>query len=233
MKQSKSSIAVLGLCLALFAVGCYLKLSNQSEKIKTERRIKAATSSAAGSTAQGIIPVASPAPIGEASPASSASAAASPTPESAAPGETDVRDASVGGSSAATAATGLRGISPQQDDLVAFKKIIVDVKKSVPTIDQLRSLSEADIHETPIEIQNAAIEMGRLSEAFEKHPELSGEAVQFYEACALDKKYPSSVRASCYLDLARQYKKQGKSMDDFSGDSQVPKRIKDLSKSLL
>ena len=110
---------------------------------------------------------------------------------------------------------------------------MTDVKKSIPSVDHLRSLSEADTHETPREIQNAAIEMGRLSEAFEKHPELSSEAEQFYGDCALDPKYPSSIRASCYLDLARQYKKLGKSMDTFAGDREVPSRIKEMAKSML
>lgn len=114
-----------------------------------------------------------------------------------------------------------------------MNQLMTDVKKSIPSVDHLRSLSEADTHETPREIQNAAIEMGRLSEAFEKHPELSSEAEQFYGDCALDPKYPSSIRASCYLDLARQYKKLGKSMDTFAGDREVPSRIKEMAKSML
>ncbi len=231
MKQSKSSLTVIGICVALFVIGFYLKFSHQSDKIKIKRQAIAAATQAAsnGSDQAPVLEQIENSPgLNEGpSPATGLAPRLSSTPGST-PGF-----ASDQVSAAATASIDRHTPLANFDDQAAFQKVIVEAKASIPSIKHLRGLSDSQLHETPVEIQDAGLALGRVADALEAHPELAKEAIAFYEVCVVNEQYPTSVRTSCYLDLSRQYRKLGRSMESFSGDAQVSRRIKESAKSLM
>lgn len=103
-----------------------------------------------------------------------------------------------------------------------FKETANQVLQELPTLEELRKLPHEEVHQTPGRIIQAGVELGKIAEMLEAHPELGPEAVQFYDKCSSHNEYPSSVRALCFSHL--------KTIDPkLAADSQVPDAIRDLA----
>jgi hypothetical protein len=71
-----------------------------------------------------------------------------------------------------------------------------DLKK-LPTIDDLQTLSEEEVHHTPEMIKEGGEVIGRVHEEAQKDVTKRGHAMSFFKKCAEDDALPSAIRALC------------------------------------
>ena len=106
-----------------------------------------------------------------------------------------------------------------------FDETAREIMDRLPTLSDLRSLSDAEVHDTPKPIIQAGLQLGRIAELLQANPRLGLRAVQFYSKCASDENFPSSVRALCFSHL--------KNLDgDTAAQAAVPAEIRELAEDL-
>ena len=113
---------------------------------------------------------------------------------------------------------------PGEDFLVLLRKQKL-VLSLMPTLNVLQSLPTREVHFPPQQLQAAALALGDLAQWLEDHPELALQSLEFYKTCTEHEDFPSSVRASCLLDLRTWTQRLGLAPSDVK----VPKSILDLA----
>ncbi|MEN9722194.1 MAG: hypothetical protein RJB38_180 [Pseudomonadota bacterium] len=82
--------------------------------------------------------------------------------------------------------------SPQE-----FQAVLHDVQESLATREQLRSLSEDEVHGVPAPILKSGVALGKIAEILQQQPELAQPASEFYWSCARNPELAQSIRALC------------------------------------
>ena len=170
------------------------------------------------------------APVAPSSPAATAVVSSMPAPvasPSASPGPSAVATpAATPASSQATSIADSRAVAPQL--LANFEALRATAIGSIPTSADIQKLSSEDVHMTPKAIVEAAVEIGRVAEMIEAHPELSSQGLAFYRECAEKESAVESIRATCLSDFTTLRKRSGNS----EALPKVPKRIALLAEKL-
>ncbi|MBU6152677.1 MAG: hypothetical protein KGP28_00115 [Bdellovibrionales bacterium] len=78
---------------------------------------------------------------------------------------------------------------------------ISKVKRTLPSVTELRSLPLDEVHGAPARIIEAGAALGDLEEYLEKKPEEFLSASRFFSDCAAGSELPPSVRAMCLHSL--------------------------------
>lgn len=111
--------------------------------------------------------------------------------------------------------------------LLDFIKMHDDFKASVPLKSDLQKLEENEAHHVPQVLIQRGKDLGRIKEMALRYPkftELQVEANEFYEGCAEDEQYPTSLRSLCLFSRI-QLAKNKKEIFDIS---RYPLEIKQL-----
>jgi hypothetical protein len=120
---------------------------------------------------------------------------------------------------------------PPQETSVApithegLERLMIEAEKAIPSRAELRKLTSEEVHETPATIRAAGFSLGRVAEAVSREPSLAADAFPFYEKCARNVDYPSSVRALCYSD----YERIGNGLDLPVNPDVVPASVRELA----
>lgn len=85
-----------------------------------------------------------------------------------------------------------------------LEALIKDATREMPTLEDLQQLSSEEVHSMPEPVRRAAHRLALIAEFLEQHPELNADAQEFYSGCALESKYPTSLRALCYSHVIPQ-----------------------------
>ncbi|MGZ3688460.1 MAG: hypothetical protein ACXWP5_10090 [Bdellovibrionota bacterium] len=95
-----------------------------------------------------------------------------------------------------------------------FSRWSVQVLKTLPTRESLRQLTDEEAHRTPLSVQDAAEELGRIAQAIHDTPAFAEEGREFYRKCAAAEELLTAVRALCFADFTR--------LDQRLGESEAP-----------
>ena len=69
--------------------------------------------------------------------------------------------------------------------------------QTVPSLDDLKSLSGHQLHHTPQPIIDAAAQLGTIYRLQKQHPEKANQFLSFYSECVFNEQHPAIIRALC------------------------------------
>ncbi len=110
-----------------------------------------------------------------------------------------------------------------------FDQLVHRAKASIPTVRELRSLTEEEVHTTPKALIKAGAVIGDLAQAMKDDASLIPQGIEFYKSCAFEGDYPTPVRALCYSRARRLMSERGEKMRD---EYLVPADVRELAQSL-
>lgn len=96
------------------------------------------------------------------------------------------------------------GFAPSADSSSLSEELareILKVKKALPSLKDLGSLPDDEVHGTPARIIEAGAALGELEEFLERKPEEFHGASRFFSECAVGEDLPASIRAMCLHSL--------------------------------
>ena len=106
-----------------------------------------------------------------------------------------------------------------------FSALTQRTLKSLVTQQDLRKLSEAELHTTPRVLLMSGLALGKIAEAIAQDPSLVPQAIEFYTDCAVSGDIAQTVRALC---LARYQHHSGKSVPAVAS-SRIPESVIQLA----
>ncbi len=199
MKAAAAVLVVIGLAI------WFLRSSQKADAPKDHSEPSVPQMSAAASP-----PAVTPAPSTSAAPVSSA-------PVSSAPVSSAVSSAIPAGSQAT------------EEKKLQFEKLVAKARATIPTVKELRALSEEELHTTPKSMVQAGIVIGDLAQAMKDDPSLVPQGIAFYQSCLFNDEYPTPIRALCYARATSHLKERGEKLEN---ESQVPANVRDLARTL-
>ncbi len=100
--------------------------------------------------------------------------------------------------------------------------------QKLPHMADFKKLKAEDVHETPLLIRQAGVDLGSIAAAVSEDARLAPEAFHFYEECSANGDLPGSIRALCYVH----YLHWGTELKETVNAAIVPEEIKALAKKL-
>lgn len=82
-------------------------------------------------------------------------------------------------------------------DQSAFQDLLDQEFKSLPTIDDLKNLTEEEVHFTPEAVKDAGGVIGLIQNEAENDPAKRASAMNFFKRCAEDQELVPAIRAVC------------------------------------
>lgn len=105
-----------------------------------------------------------------------------------------------------------------------FATMLKQTYKDLPRVTELRKLTPEEAHHAPAPIMRAGAALGAIAAQVASQSELTPQAAEFYETCALTDGMSTAVRALC---LAR-----WESTGGDSASAEIPQAVRDLAKRL-
>jgi hypothetical protein len=94
-----------------------------------------------------------------------------------------------------------KALDPLEMTSEDFDRTLEETQKIIPTLQKLQTLSQEEIHHTPVLLLEAGKKLGEIAEILHVQPHFASQAISFYRTCARESQYPNSVRALCYSNL--------------------------------
>lgn len=141
--------------------------------------------------------------------------------------EERVSDAQTGTQSQTSATQVKKQPSKLEEKAVTQETQILD---ELPTVDDLRNLSEEETHHTPAAIREGGKVIARLIEKAENNPELREKAIHVLHDCAKSETIATSIRAVCWKNTVT-YIGKWKVFVPVS-QTKLPPRVLELSSKL-
>ena len=89
-------------------------------------------------------------------------------------------------------------VSPTEEKPSAVKEELNDYLKELPTMGELKNLSEEEVHHTPAMIKEGGAILGKIHAEAEKNPERREDTLNFFKECAEDEDVVTTLRAVCW-----------------------------------
>ena len=121
------------------------------------------------------------------------------------------------------------GSQATEEKKLQFEKLVAKARATIPTVKELRALSEEELHTTPKSMVQAGIVIGDLAQAMKDDPSLVPQGIAFYQSCLFNDEYPTPIRALCYARATSHLKERGEKLEN---ESQVPANVRDLARTL-
>lgn len=90
--------------------------------------------------------------------------------------------------------------SKSEMTLAEFSELAQKTLLALPTLQNLRGLTNEEVHETPMVLRQAGHDLGEIAQALHDNPALASEAAAFYRTCFTRDDFPASVRGLCLAD---------------------------------
>ena len=103
-------------------------------------------------------------------------------------------------SAIASALTTEAAAGANQMNLQSFRDLTATVQEKLPTLYQIRKLTEEDVHYTPTLLRDAGLILSQIAQALHDNENLASEAAAFYENCYAREDLPVSIRGLCLAD---------------------------------
>lgn len=81
---------------------------------------------------------------------------------------------------------------------VSIKEELDERLKELPTMGELKNLSEEEVHHTPAMIREGGAILGKIHAEAEENPERRPDTLAFFKECAEDEEVVTSLRAVCW-----------------------------------
>ncbi|NUN04342.1 MAG: hypothetical protein HUU57_01155 [Bdellovibrio sp.] len=81
--------------------------------------------------------------------------------------------------------------------LSEFSELTKTAQKKLPTLQDFKKLKPKEAHTTPLLIQQAGVELGKIAQALHDNPNFASEAVIFYRDCFSRINLPDQIRGLC------------------------------------
>lgn len=81
---------------------------------------------------------------------------------------------------------------------LSIKEELAERLKELPTMGELKNLSEEEVHHTPALIREGGAILGKIHAAAETNPERRPDTLIFFKECAEDEEVATSLRAVCW-----------------------------------
>ena len=81
---------------------------------------------------------------------------------------------------------------------VSIKEELDERLKGLPTMGELKNLSEEEVHHTPAMIREGGAILGKIHTEAEENPERRPDTLEFFKECAEDEDVVTSLRAVCW-----------------------------------
>ena len=88
--------------------------------------------------------------------------------------------------------------TPVQEKNSELKEELNEYLKELPTMGELKNLSEEEVHHTPTMIKDGGAILGKIHAAAEKNPERREDTLKFFKECAEDEEVVTALRAVCW-----------------------------------
>lgn len=110
-----------------------------------------------------------------------------------------------------------------------FQHTLLDIKRKLPVVSELKKIPEAALHHTPSIVLKAGRDISVVAEVAARHPEYEIDALNFYDTCARNPQGVTTVRALCLTNIIEINNKNKQTTDL----SIYPKEIVDLSRMVI
>lgn len=109
-------------------------------------------------------------------------------------------------------------------------KEYVETMEALPTVDEIRKLTEEEVHHSPVAVKEGGLLIGELHEAAQKDPARREDTLKFFKGCAENSELLPAIRAVCWKKTLSQIVEWKIFLP--VADAEVPEDIKDLAMRL-
>lgn len=104
-------------------------------------------------------------------------------------------------------------------------KKLEEFRKQIPTKKDLKELSEEEVHRMPLIVKKSSHTLADLKYLISKRDDLKDVALNFYEKCALDKKYETTSKSLCLLNFIKIKQERGEEVELSRFDPELIKMV--------
>lgn len=119
-----------------------------------------------------------------------------------------------------------------QMNLQSFRDLTAAAQEKLPTLNDFKKLSAAEVHHTPALLRDAGLVLSQIAQALHDNENLAADAAQFYESCYARTDLPTSIRGLCLADHRNIRIKWGDRAEWTTHEAQQPVEVLRLAEAI-